>query len=68
MKVKDSSKFLDDKTELAGIVTEPKASGRLRACEEEYDVCLSPTRSLTPVSEFWHRSQRWIAENGEHDY
>ena len=52
MKVKDSCKFLDDKIEMAGVVTEPKASGRMRACEKEYDVCSSLPRSLSAESEF----------------
>ena len=52
MKVKDSCKFLNDKTEMAGVVTEPKASGPMRACEEAYDECSSPPRSLSAESEF----------------
>ena len=79
VKVKKSyglSIFLDDKTEMAGVVTKPseesvenaQASGsllcrcitepsylqyRMRACEEEYDVCSSFPRSLIPESEFY---------------
>ena len=55
MKVKESYKFMDDKTEMAGVVAEPKVSGslrRMRVCEEEYDVCSSLPRSLSAESEF----------------
>ena len=55
MKVKESYKFTDDKTEMAGVVAEPKVSGslrRMRACEEEYDVCSSLPRSVSAESEF----------------
>ena len=68
--------FLDGKTEMAGVVTNPneesieyaRASGsllcgcmtepryrqyRMRACEEEYDVCSSFPRSLIAESEFY---------------
>ena len=37
---------------MAGVATERKASGRMRACEEEYDVCSSIPRSLSAESEF----------------
>ena len=79
MKVKKShglSMFLDDMTEMAGVVTKPngenmeyaQASGsllcrcmtepryrqyRMRACEEEYDVCSSFPHSLIAESEFY---------------
>ena len=79
VKVKKSyqlSMFLDDKTQMAGVVTKPngesmenaQASGsllcrcmtepryrqyRMRACEEEYDVCSSFPCSLIAESEFY---------------
>ena len=52
MKVKE---FTDDKTEMAGVVAEPKVSGslrRMRACEEECDVWSSLPRSVSAESEF----------------
>ena len=79
MKVKKSyglTMFLDDMTEMAGVVTKPngknmvyaQASGsllcrcmtepryrhyRMRACEEEHDVCSSFPRSSIAESEFY---------------
>ena len=49
MKVKESYRFMDDETEMAGVVTEPKVSGslrRVRVCEEEYDVCSSSSTNF----------------------
>ena len=65
MNVMDSYKFLDDKTEIAGVVAEPTVSGslrRMRACEKEYDVCPSLSRSISAESQFNTRV-KWIAEN-----
>ena len=63
MKVMESYRFLDDKTEMAGVVADSnevcveyaQASGsfpRMRACEEGYAVCSSLPRSLSAESEF----------------
>ena len=80
--------FLDDKTEMAGVVTKPngesmeyaQASGsllcrcmtepryrqyRMRACEEEYDVCSYFPRSLIAESEFYTGIKRWIDEHDD---